>query len=86
MTGGFVGWLVPAGDGSFDVGYRLAKQWWGQDLATEGTHALIDAAFSELDDQRVRRQTMAVNDRSRRVMQRCGMRYVRTIHLEWEDR
>jgi RimJ/RimL family protein N-acetyltransferase len=28
---------------------------------------------------------MAVNERSRRVMQRCGLRYCRTFHLTFED-
>jgi SAM-dependent methyltransferase len=26
-----------------------------------------------------------VNERSRRVMERCGLRYVRTFHLAWDD-
>ena len=28
---------------------------------------------------------MVVNTRSRQVMERCGLRYVRTFHLEWDD-
>ena len=28
---------------------------------------------------------MTVNTASRRVMERCGLRYVRTFHLEWDD-
>jgi RimJ/RimL family protein N-acetyltransferase len=28
---------------------------------------------------------MTVNARSRRVMERCGLRYVRTFHLEWPE-
>lgn len=30
-------------------------------------------------------QTMAVNAASRRVMEKCGLRYVRTFHLAWDD-
>ena len=84
---GFVGWfgLVPSGDGEFEVGYRLKRQAWGQGLATEGTRALIEAAFRDLVARRIWAQTMAVNRRSRRVMERCGLTYVRTFHLEWED-
>lgn len=86
-TGEFVGWfgLVPGAAGTYDVGYRLRRRWWGHGLATEGTRAIIDAAFSSLDAHRVTAQTMAVNQRSRRVMERCGMRHVRTFHVEWED-
>ena len=85
--GQFVGWfgLVPSTNCEFDIGYRLRRASWGQGLATEGTQALIDAAFGQLGAQRVTAQTMAVNSRSRHVMERCGMRFVRTFHLEWDD-
>lgn len=87
VTGDFVGWfgLVPGENDAFDVGYRLARRWWGKGLAAEGSQALIDAAFSLLGAQRVTAQTMAVNQRSRGVMERCGMRLLRTFHLEWDD-
>jgi len=42
-------------------------------------------AFRDLGAQRVWAETMTVNARSRRVMDRCGLRYVRTVHREWED-
>ncbi len=86
-SGAFVGWfgLVPGDVGVYDVGYRLRRCWWGQGLATEGTAAQIDAAFSSLGAQTITAQTMAVNQRSRRVVERCGMRLSRTFHLQWED-
>jgi RimJ/RimL family protein N-acetyltransferase len=86
-TGDFVGWfgLVPGPDGAYEVGYRLVRGWWGHGLGSEGTQALIDAAFATLGARRVTAQTMAVNERSRRVMERCGMRLVRTFHLAWDD-
>jgi RimJ/RimL family protein N-acetyltransferase len=28
---------------------------------------------------------MAVNTRSRRVMEKAGLRYLRTFHLQWDD-
>lgn len=30
-------------------------------------------------------ETMGVNTASRRVMERSGLRYVRTFHFEWDD-
>ncbi|MEX1007906.1 MAG: GNAT family N-acetyltransferase [Acidimicrobiia bacterium] len=86
-VGEFVGWfgLVPTATAEYAVGYRLRVEAWGKGLATEGTRALIEMAFSELGARRVWAETMAVNSRSRRVMERCGLRYVRTFHLEWED-
>jgi RimJ/RimL family protein N-acetyltransferase len=31
-------------------------------------------------------ETMAVNAASRRVMEKAGLRYVRTFHQEWPER
>jgi RimJ/RimL family protein N-acetyltransferase len=86
-TGQFVGWFgaKPAGEGEYEVGYRLARRAWGRGLATDGTLALIDRAFANWGATRVWAQTMAVNSRSRRVMERCGLKYVRTFHLHWDD-
>ena len=61
-TGEFVGWfgLVPHDPGEYEVGYRLLRRMWGRGLATEGTRALIDAAFETLGATHVWGQTMAV--------------------------
>lgn len=87
VTGDFIGWfgLVPGDEGSYDLGYRVARRWWGKGLASEGTQALIDAAFGRLGAQRLTAQTMAVNRRSRGVMERCGMQLLRTFQLDWDD-
>jgi RimJ/RimL family protein N-acetyltransferase len=88
-TAAFIGWfgLVPSRtiDGEYEVGYRLRREFWGRGLATEGTTALIDLAFGELGATRIWAETMAVNLRSRAVMERCGLRYGRTFHLEFDD-
>jgi RimJ/RimL family protein N-acetyltransferase len=86
-SGEFVGWfgLVSIDDDTFEIGYRLGRRWWGCGLATEGARAIIDAAFTMLGARRVTAQSMTVNQRSRRVMERCGMRYLRTFHLEFDD-
>jgi RimJ/RimL family protein N-acetyltransferase len=83
----FIGWIgaVPSDAGTeVDIGWRLVRSAWGQGLATEAASALIDRLF-ERGARRVFAQTMAVNERSRRVMQRCGLRYCRTFHLTFED-
>ncbi|MFB8280322.1 GNAT family N-acetyltransferase [Nocardia colli] len=89
-TGKFVGWfgLQPADDGSareVELGYRLAASTWGRGYATEGAKALIAKGFTELGVERVWAQTMAVNLASRRVMVKAGLRYVRTLHLQFDD-
>jgi RimJ/RimL family protein N-acetyltransferase len=86
-TGELVGWfgIRPSTAKSRELGYRLRREMWGKGYATEGSRALIDVAFAQPGIELVRAETMAVNTRSRAVMQRCGLRYVRTFHLEWDD-
>ncbi len=89
VTTGFVGWFAARatreGEGGYELGYRLARRYWGQGLATEGTREVIHEVFSGRGAKRVWAQTMAVNTRSRRVMERCGLAYVRTFHVSWDD-
>jgi RimJ/RimL family protein N-acetyltransferase len=89
-TGGFVGWFAlhpTEGDGpeGHELGYRIKRSAWGKGYATEGSRALIREGFAELGVRRVWAQTMAVNLASRRVMEKAGLEYARTFHLEWED-
>lgn len=87
--GGFLGWFAlmvrEAGPAAPDLGYRLRRAAWGRGLATEGGRALVDHAFAHLGTERVTADTMAVNRASRRVMEKCGLRYVRTFHPEFDD-
>jgi RimJ/RimL family protein N-acetyltransferase len=71
-------------DDEIELGYRLRRSAWGRGYATEGLRALIRRAF-ELGIRRVFAQTMAVNLASRRVMEKSGLRFVRTFHLMWDD-
>lgn len=86
-TGAFIGWfhLRPGGEGELELGYRLRRESWGRGYATEGSLRLIERAFAELGARRVYAQTMAVNLGSRRVMEKCGLRHVRTFWEDWED-
>lgn len=83
----FVGWfgMKPAGERAYELGYRLRQRHWNQGFACEGSRVLIDLAFSELDAARVCANTMTVNERSRRVMEKCGLRYASTYHLDWDE-
>ena len=80
---------LPPGEGHPDdepeLGYRLRKSAWGKGYATEGSIALIDKGFTELDVRRVVASTMVVNTGSRRVMEKAGMRLARTFHQDWPD-
>lgn len=87
--GGFLGWFAltvrEAGPAAPDLGYRLRRAAWGRGLATEGSRVLVDHAFTCLGAERVTADAMAVNRASRRVLEKCGLRYVRTFHAEFDD-
>ena len=90
-TGQFLGWfhLRPpegANPDEPELGYRLLRSAWGKGYATEGSRALIRKAFTELGARRVYAETMAVNRGSWRVMEKVGMRLVRTFRQPWPDR
>ena len=74
------------GPDKWEVGYELAPEFWGRGLATEGSRALVDLAFTELGAGRVHAETMVVHEASRRVMEKAGLRLVRTFHAEWPVR
>jgi RimJ/RimL family protein N-acetyltransferase len=83
--GAFVGWfsLHRTGSGVAELGYRLRREMWGKSLATEGAAALLAAGFDEFGLERIIASTMAVNIASRRVIEKIGMKHVRTIHAVW---
>lgn len=87
--GRFAGWWTlqrdPEDDTTAELGYRLPRNAWGRGLATEGSRALLDHAFRTLGLPRVWAGTMAVNAGSRGVMEKLGMRHVRTEVGRWDD-
>src|SRR5215210_358480 len=89
-NGQFVGWFHfrpadPDRPDDVELGYRLRRWAWGKGYATEGSQALIEKGFAELGVQRVFATTMVVNVASRRVMEKSGLRLVRTFHQPWPD-
>ena len=89
-TGEFLGWFHfrPGPDQditNLDLGYRLRRAAWNQGYATEGSRALITMGFTDLDVQRVYAHTMAFNAASRRVLEKCGLTFVRTIPYDGPD-
>ena len=79
--GGFVGFVglheVP-GDlpcaPAVEVGWRLARPYSGRGYATEAASVSLAYAFGTLGVEEVVSMTSVVNGRSRRVMERLGMR------------
>jgi len=56
-----------------EIGWRLARDAWGQGLATEAARATLRFAFTELALPEVVSFTVPANRRSRAVMERIGL-------------
>ncbi len=75
---GFVGLSVPRRVLPFspcvEIGWRLARAFWGKGLATEAARGVLRVAFGRLCLPDVVSFTAVGNQRSRAVMERIGMR------------
>ncbi|MEM9684410.1 MAG: GNAT family N-acetyltransferase [Pseudomonadota bacterium] len=60
-----------------EIGWRLARDAWGQGLATEGAQAALRFGFDDLGLQRVVSIYQVGNSASARVMEKLGMRLER---------
>lgn len=56
-----------------EVGWRLARAFWGHGYATEAARASLDFAFTVLQEESVVSFTAVSNERSQAVMRRLGM-------------
>jgi RimJ/RimL family protein N-acetyltransferase len=83
-NGAFVGWfcLWPDSETQAELGYRLRRIDWGLGLASEGASALVNWGFSSNGYDKIVACTMTVNRGSRRVMEKIGMIYARTVYLD----
>lgn len=85
--GRFLGWFhLRPEEGHEDepeLGYRLIREAWGEGFATEGSRGLVDHAFTKLGATRVWAGALAIHAASRRVMEKSGLRHVRTFHADW---
>jgi RimJ/RimL family protein N-acetyltransferase len=76
---GFVGLSRPSFEEHFtpavEVGWRLAREHWGHGYATEAARAALDYGFEELGLEEIVSFTSELNEPSRRVMERLGMRH-----------
>jgi RimJ/RimL family protein N-acetyltransferase len=74
---GFAGLQVPAQDHPYmpcvEIGWRLARKFWGRGYATEAARTVLDYAFENLSMIDVIATTAVGNTRSNAVMERLGM-------------
>jgi RimJ/RimL family protein N-acetyltransferase len=76
---GCVGLLVPGFTAPFtpcvEIGWRLAAEQWGHGHATEAAHAVLEYGFTVLQLDEIVSFTTMANARSRRVMEKIGLRH-----------
>jgi RimJ/RimL family protein N-acetyltransferase len=74
---GYIGLSVPGFAAPFtpcvEIGWRLAREHWGQGYAIEGARAALAFGFAALELDEIVSFTVPANLRSRRVMERLGM-------------
>ncbi len=74
---GFIGLSIPAFEAAFtpavEIGWRLARDYWGQGLASEGARSVLRHAFEALALDEIVSFTVPGNLRSRRVMEKLDM-------------
>lgn len=70
---------------NIEVGYALTKAAWNKGYATELAKALIDWGFQHLSVNKIVGVIKPDNERSRRVLEKVGMKYVgRNYYLNTE--
>ena len=62
-----------------EIGYVLNKDYWGRGLMPEAVKAVIEHCFRELDFDWLTCGHFTWNDQSRRVVEKCGFRYVKDV-------
>ena len=76
---GFIGLSIPRFVAHFtpcvEIGWRLATAHWGRGYATEGAHAVLAFGFDTLGLDEIVSLAVVGNQRSRRVMEKIGMRH-----------
>ena len=65
-----------------EIGYVLSKAYWGQGLMPEAVKAVIDWLFNEVKLDFIICGHFVWNDQSRRVIKKCGFRYIKTVEFE----
>ncbi len=66
-----------------EIGWRLSSSYWGRGLATEGARGMLRYGFEELGLAEIVAVTSKVNARSRRVMEKLGMRHREGLDFDY---
>jgi len=68
-----------------EIGYVLSKDYWGQGLMPEAVRAVIRWLFDEVKLDFITVGHFTGNDRSRRVIEKCGFEFVKAIPRNTRD-
>ena len=83
---GFVGLAVTRFESHFtpcvEIGWRISSQFWGYGYATEGAKAVMGHSIKVPGLTEIVSYTAATNLRSRRVMEKIGLRRLSTDDFE----
>ncbi|MEE1129598.1 MAG: GNAT family N-acetyltransferase [Methanobrevibacter sp.] len=63
------------GDGSGELGYWIAEDYWGQGLVVEASKTLIEHAFKDLNLNQIYATYRIENTQSKRVLEKLGFKY-----------
>jgi RimJ/RimL family protein N-acetyltransferase len=86
-TKGFVGWFgaKPTCEDQYELGYRLARRYWGRGFATEGAPALVDKISRPRAPSEIgHRQWLSMSVPDGHGALRAEVRA--SFHLSWENR
>ena len=83
-----IGWIGigrpsrPSLPGELDFGYALSRRDWGQGYMTEAVQTVLAFGFRTLHAQRIFAECQPPNLASARVMEKVGMQYEGSFHVE----
>jgi RimJ/RimL family protein N-acetyltransferase len=83
-----IGWagLQPLDDtGEIELGYGMAKEYWGLGLGTEACKAWLNLGFNKLGLPRITAIALPENRASRRIMEKAGVKYEKNIFIRGCD-
>ena len=63
------------------LGYSMSKAFWGHGYMTEAAQAVISYGFKDLNAQLISAYHYSFNERSRRVIEKCGFTYEGKLRL-----
>jgi RimJ/RimL family protein N-acetyltransferase len=66
----------------YDIGYRLGRRFWNKGYATESSLASMNYGFNTLNLDTIYGTVHPLNEGSKRVFKKLGLRYVETFDMD----